>query len=858
MVYFPRFWGGLPFPPSRLVHMSVEMNMGRDPIHDPPTEIYKRFYSEPQPAKSSSPDARIPADSSPTPLSASFNELSMRGADDALVKMALMQVLQDKTDVNYDIVKFIQHTLGFTPDDIPERAVGYMLDEQNCKSYSSRTYHKLDTPHQQDFAGERACCHAFQDIVWDLVRQLQPTAKDTRSFPAKLMFLHDHVVQGDFASYKPDFGYGAPIRANKHRWEFLGACGEMKKTRASHYRAVRNRPITMARIKQLKKRQKVLRRIIVKRESSEPPKPPKPSKPPKLYPKPPSHRMTTRAGAKRKAAPEPVVQVSKKRKAPTVKTKQAEETSISPPPDPRKRQLIDFSDAELQMAKYINELLSHGIRSYAFGFLVQETRMSLWYVDRMGMATSQSFDIFQDPELFLLVIAALHFANRHQLGVIPLVKYPDGTAQSHNKATLELPRAVSGKGTAIKKSLSFRLRVTPSSPLVVAYGAIGRGTTVVPITAEGHARKLFGDDKLVAKMSWPSVHRKSEATIIRVIRKKVGEHKDAKKYLENIVDLKCSLDMSGMEVKLPRAFMDLSEPYEPRLLRTLIMKQYLPLENIRSLNDFKTVYKDIFGAHHWVYKIAGILHRDPSLSNFLFYYDNNNKVVGILADWDVASSKEDLAVLHDGVDAAERPDNIGVDLPTSTPKLDDKGKAEDNSKTHDESTERRPRYRTGTGPFMALDLLTTTKIVHRYRHDLESFFYILCYFCSQFRPATIDNPDARFEYLHGWESGNTKQVYSTKYSFLGNHDGALSSLFQAADKEYFPLFDEWIWPLHKAMFRRVASFSNSLENSYGLLASALEQHEDELVEEYMKEFRDTSKNADSLITYEKFWGVLSK
>lgn len=187
----------------------------------------------------------------PTPLSLSFNELSMRGADDALVKMALMQVLQDKTDVKYDVVKFVQHILKFTPDDIPERAKGYTLDDESCRFYASRTYQKLDTPHQQDFAGERACCHAFQDIVWDLARQLQSKAKDTRSFPAKLMYMHDRIVHGDFASYKPDFGYGAPIRTNKHRWEFLGACGEMKKTRASHFRAARNRPITMARIKEV-------------------------------------------------------------------------------------------------------------------------------------------------------------------------------------------------------------------------------------------------------------------------------------------------------------------------------------------------------------------------------------------------------------------------------------------------------------------------------------------------------------------------------------------------------------------------------------------------------------------------------
>ena len=176
----------------------------------------------------------------------------MRGADDALVKMALMQVLQDKTDVNYDVVKFVEHVLKFTPDDIPEREEGYTLNDKSCEFYSNRTYHKLDTPHQQDFAGERACCHAFQDIVWHLVRQLQPTAKDKRKYPAKLMFLHDKIVEGDFASYKPDFAYGSRVRVNKHKWEFLGACGEIKKTRSNRYRSARNRPITMIRIKQVR------------------------------------------------------------------------------------------------------------------------------------------------------------------------------------------------------------------------------------------------------------------------------------------------------------------------------------------------------------------------------------------------------------------------------------------------------------------------------------------------------------------------------------------------------------------------------------------------------------------------------
>lgn len=185
----------------------------------------------------------------PTPLSASFNELSMGGFDDMLVKMALMQVLQDKTDVNYDVIKFIQHILKFTPEDIPERAEGYVLDEVGCMSYARRRWDKVDSPHLQKREGERACCQAFQEIVWDLARQLYPSAKDTRSFPAVLQFLQDHVVQGDFASYKPDFGYGQPV--DKHKWEFLGACGEMKKVQLTRCPSARDRRIPMDRIRRV-------------------------------------------------------------------------------------------------------------------------------------------------------------------------------------------------------------------------------------------------------------------------------------------------------------------------------------------------------------------------------------------------------------------------------------------------------------------------------------------------------------------------------------------------------------------------------------------------------------------------------
>ena len=95
-------------------------------------------------------------------------------------------------------------------------------------------------------------------------------------------------------------------------------------------------------------------------------------------------------------------------------------------------------------------------------------------------------------------------------------------------------------------------------------------------------------------MSWPSIHRKSEADIIRIVRKKLGDHQEGRAYVRNIVELRCSLERTSAEMNLPRAFMTLPEPYEPRLFRALVLKEYLPLEQVESLDHFTTVYIHVF------------------------------------------------------------------------------------------------------------------------------------------------------------------------------------------------------------------------------------------------------------------------
>jgi len=93
---------------------------------------------------------------------------------------------------------------------------------------------------------------------------------------------------------------------------------------------------------------------------------------------------------------------------------------------------------------------------------------------------------------------------------------------------------------------------------------------------------------------------------------------------------------------------------------------------------------DIGLVHRWLYDRVGILHRDLSPNNIM-YRIVNNKVYGVLTDYDLASWTESLT--------------------------------SDYTKTS--------QQRTGTPPFMAFGLLDGTDALHLYRHDVESLFYVM-------------------------------------------------------------------------------------------------------------------------------------
>ena len=259
------------------------------------------------------------------------------------------------------------------------------------------------------------------------------------------------------------------------------------------------------------------------------------------------------------------------------------------PPEPRVTfDSTPLNDEELHCAASASECLSFAARLYATGISIRETTVKLWYADRMGMVFSQSFDFLAEPHLLLLVLAAIASANLIKLGVCPFVKFPDDTRyDSYSGSNVELLCSHNDDGDDLPE-LQFRFDDTRK--VHVAYGGVGRGTTVFPVQPLDFAKTMFDDD-LVVKTAWISTRRSAEDMSIRVIRRKLRQ--DAPDILQHVSDMKCSIAQTTQGTGLPRAFMsDLSPLREERVFRTIVLKAYEPLSAVQSGAEFKVILVD--------------------------------------------------------------------------------------------------------------------------------------------------------------------------------------------------------------------------------------------------------------------------
>ncbi|TFY56338.1 hypothetical protein EVG20_g8966 [Dentipellis fragilis] len=103
------------------------------------------------------------------------------------------------------------------------------------------------------------------------------------------------------------------------------------------------------------------------------------------------------------------------------------------------------------------------------------------------------------------------------------------------------------------------------------------------------------------------------------------------------------------------------------------------------------------------------------------------------------------------------------------------------------------RRRTGTPPFMAIDLLTDDPPPHLYRHDLESFLYILVWAVVHYESNGQERP--RNSILENWTTGDLVDIQSQKMAYLSLAH-AFSAIMGAITPAFKPKLSQWISPLH--------------------------------------------------------------
>ncbi|KAI0936856.1 hypothetical protein AcV5_004887 [Taiwanofungus camphoratus] len=774
-----------------------------------------------------------------TPMKPSMSDLqSEKGVKDRKVLDFLRREFTGKIARGYPVVDFVRTVWKFEATQIPLRRKKYMI-KGNLWTKASWRKKPRGRGRVQD---ERGCYKSLKAIFNDLIKQL--SFQEAFSNPS-FFSVEDREVKSNFAHFSPDFAYGPVKKSDKFqaKWEWIGVCGEVKKRQY----------------------------CTAKREDT-------------LIPLEDLLKVELKENDKEKA------------NSTNTKKRGLDESSESNPPPKRRRtykhRKPKFDSAgrekltknDLQAIKYVNELLSHGIRSYSSGFIVRETSMTLWYADRMGLVESQPFNMFYSSQLLLLVVAAIRKANLSSLGVCPFLKFPSSRFDSYDGAKLVLPRAIDANDQAMEE-LEFNVTVSDDRSVLTAYGAIGRGTTVVPIEATGKTKKALGEEKLVAKISWPSKARKGEDYIIKKVRR--GLYDGKPEYLKHVVDLKYSLIRTEEEMKLPRASMGKLEGFgvlsmEVRVCRTLILKAYLPLEQVNSPDEFKTVFVDTVRAHHYVWQTSGILHRDISVNNIMFYREDD-RVIGVLCDWDLAMIKsepelppevksifpsrqggntDEEAIEGEGnSDLEESADEDngegettsgGEELQHVVTDAIQNGHAdrvgaetEQNNNTND-SQHRKARYRTGTGPFMALDLLSEAETpMHLYRHDLESFFYVLVWFCVAFRPDTH-----KIGYIPSWQSHSLVEIGDAKRHFLLEFS-TYEMTIAPAHTTYAGLLKEWVAHL-RALFVRVFITHSNVQGLAVMLQDAISIGNQELESSLRTELAEVHAAREFMVTYEDF------
>ncbi|KAF6755720.1 hypothetical protein DFP72DRAFT_811237 [Ephemerocybe angulata] len=455
-----------------------------------------------------------------------------------------------------------------------------------------------------------------------------------------------------------------------------------------------------------------------------------------------------------------------------------EETVCDDPERQSKRQRLEeeldpIGSSLLQLASLARGCLASTSRLWVTGLVIDGCKVTATYFDRNLVACAAPFDFDEEPSKLALVVYAMSMCSRSAAGSDPhLRSWPSHTTEPITAAMereLERPvddvvgscfefpseiHEIQEPGSVSSPIHCFRVTGWIQKPIQL----INRCTMVYKIQRVPEGNSVSKED-LALKLSWPPESRTSEIEVLKALKKKLPKRLHA--HLPNV---EFATTFTAEQLSLPwlRLGLELSpENHEARVLRVLASSYYDKLWEAGSIETFKQAWLDCVECHHEAWKRGGVLHRDLSEDNIMISRRGGGGPKGLLNDWDMASFVE---ALKDPASSAHN--------------------------------------RTGTLPFTALDIIYPTTLTvhpreHWYRHDLESFFWILVWAAIHYNLKEKTRDKEIHPSLVPWTSDDVDTHAFAKIVFLRPWDDRAKLAFDDIKPGFEEVLEDWIDPLRK-------------------------------------------------------------
>jgi hypothetical protein len=285
---------------------------------------------------------------------------------------------------------------------------------------------------------------------------------------------------------------------------------------------------------------------------------------------------------------------------------------------------------ERQLASYALESFFNGrYRSHAVHGMVQGPKLGLWYYDRVGVVKSHSVNFVEKPVQLVHFLMSIADITDADWGFHPAIKYSApsptpgrdistrNTNPSKSNDRSDTPSDDDGKEHSARDSdyidPSARQRKSIDPPIDSAF--IGATITVggqpftlgscvfrqYALTGRGTCVILADNDTTVVKLSWPDKDRTAENEFLEKAYKSANEYENGK-YSSMTEHLPVLLKSQDFDTSaLPRSRMgcraspqESESPLAPsRILRVTVYKKLVPMTEIRTAGDLKTVMRDV-------------------------------------------------------------------------------------------------------------------------------------------------------------------------------------------------------------------------------------------------------------------------